>query len=258
MITRLFRKNLQNYGPFLVLLLFILGLWEMLARIGVLPPFILPGPLSIGTALVENSKILFGLHLPATLQEVLLGYVLSVTCGTLLGLGMHTWRPLEKALYPFIIISQTIPLIALSPVFIMWFGYTLWSKVAVVFLTAFFPVVVGAYDGLQQKNHAYEDLLRTMGASTRQILLKTRIPLALPSYFSGLKLSMVYCVIGATIGEWLGGSKGLGYFSRRMAGNLQSKEMFAAVVLLSAMGVGLFLIIAMIEKIIFKKRGFHK
>ncbi|OBZ14470.1 ABC transporter permease [Bacillus sp. FJAT-27264] len=258
MITRLFRKNLQNYGPFLLLLLFILGLWEMLARTGFLPPFILPGPLSIGTALYENRKILFGLHLPATLQEVLIGYALSVTCGTLLGLGMHTWRPLEKALYPFIIISQTIPLIALSPVFIMWFGYTLWSKVAVVFLTAFFPVVVGTYDGLQQKSPAYEDLLRTMGANTRQILLKTRIPLALPSFFSGLKLSMVYCVIGATIGEWLGGSKGLGYFSRRMAGNLQSKEMFAAVVLLSAMGVGLFLIITMIEKIIFKKRGFHK
>ncbi|MNN24161.1 putative aliphatic sulfonates transport permease protein SsuC [compost metagenome] len=140
----------------------------------------------------------------------------------------------------------------------MWFGYTLWSKVAVVFLTAFFPVVVGTYDGLHKRGEIYRELLLTLGATRWDILRKTQIPLALPSFFSGLKLSIVYCVIGATIGEWLGGSRGLGYFSRRMAGNLQSAEMFAAVFLLSALGVVLFLGVAGLEKYILKKRGIHR
>lgn len=249
-----FKKHLNNYGPFILLLLFILVIWESAVRIHLIPAFILPAPSSIGIALIEHRQLLRP-HLLATLQEILVGFVFSVICGALLGTGMFLFRPLEKAIYPFLIISQTIPLIALSPIFIMWFGYTLWSKVAVVFLTAFFPVVVSTYDGLRTSGQAYKDLLLTFGANRWQLLAKTQIPLALPSFFSGLKLSIVYCVIGATIGEWLGGSKGLGYFSRRMAGNMQSAEMFAAVFLLSALGVVLFLMIALLEPLFLKKRG---
>ncbi|KAA1191723.1 ABC transporter permease [Paenibacillus sp. B2(2019)] len=249
-----FKKYLNNYGPFILLLLFILVIWESAVRLHLIPAFILPAPSSIGIALIEHRQLLRP-HLLATLQEILVGFVLSVICGSLLGTGMFLFRPLEKAIYPFLIISQTIPLIALSPIFIMWFGYTLWSKVAVVFLTAFFPVVVSTYDGLRTSAQAYKDLLLTFGANRWQLLAKTQIPLALPSFFSGLKLSIVYCVIGATIGEWLGGSKGLGYFSRRMAGNMQSAEMFAAVFLLSALGVVLFLMIALLEPLFLKKRG---
>ncbi|WP_019911337.1 ABC transporter permease [Paenibacillus sp. HW567] len=252
------RKAFRNYGPFALLAVFTLVAWETAARLELIPSFILPAPSSIFMALVRQRGLLFGVHLPATLEEVLLGFGLSVSCGLLLGTGMHMFTPLEKALYPLLVISQTVPLIALSPIFIMWFGYTLWSKVAVVFLTAFFPVVVGTYDGLHKSGAIYRELLLTLGANRWQILQKTQIPPALPAFFSGLKLSIVYCVIGATIGEWLGGSKGLGYFSRRMAGNLQSAEMFAAVVLLSALGVTLFLSITLLERIILKKRGIYR
>ncbi|WP_410511491.1 ABC transporter permease [Paenibacillus sp. BR2-3] len=251
----LFRKWLWNYSASFLLFLFLLAAWETVVRAGWIPAFILPAPTSIWRALAENRKLLFGLHLPATLQEVLLGFILSVVLGSLLGTGMHMSRMVEKALYPFIIISQTIPLIALSPVFIFWFGYSLGGKVAVVFLTAFFPIVVGCYDGLRKGADRYRELLMTMGANRSQLLAKVQIPLALPSFFSGLKLAMVYCVIGATIGEWLGGSKGLGYFSRRMAGNLQSDDMFAAVFLLSALGLVLFMLLVLLENIILKKRG---
>ncbi|WP_440962113.1 ABC transporter permease [Paenibacillus nitricinens] len=249
-----FKKYVNNYVPFILLLLFILVIWESVVRLHLIPAFILPAPSSIGIALIEHRQLLRP-HLLATLQEICVGFVLSVICGALLGTGMYLFRPLEKAIYPFLIISQTIPLIALSPIFIMWFGYTLWSKVAVVFLTAFFPVVVSTYDGFRTSGQAYKDLLLTFGANRWQLLVKTQIPLALPSFFSGLKLSIVYSVIGATIGEWLGGSKGLGYFSRRMAGNLQSAEMFAAVFLLSALGIVLFLMIALLEPLFLKKRG---
>ncbi|MEK3877336.1 ABC transporter permease [Paenibacillus sp. FSL H8-0122] len=249
------RRLLQHYGPAALLALLTLAVWETVARLGLVPPFILPAPSAVWMALMEERHLLFGVHLPATLLEVLTGFALSVVCGSLLGIAMHLFRPLAKALYPLLIISQTVPLIALSPLFIMWFGYTLWSKVAVVFLTAFFPVVIGTYDGLSKNTDAYRELLLTYGANRWQILGKVGVPLALPSFFSGLKLSAVYCVIGATIGEWLGGSQGLGYFSRRMAGNLQSAKMFAAVVLLSLLGILLFLAVAALEKIILKKRG---
>ncbi|WP_379153042.1 ABC transporter permease [Paenibacillus sp. sgz5001063] len=249
---------MSDYVPFAVLVLVTLTGWESAARLKLIPAFILPAPTAIWAALVEQRLLLFGQHLPATLEEVLLGFVLSATCGMLLGTGMHMFTPLEKALYPLLVISQTVPLIALSPIFIMWFGYTMWSKVAVVFLTAFFPVVIGTFDGLRKSGAVYKELLLTLGATRWQILRKIQIPPALPSLFSGLKLSMVYCVIGATIGEWLGGSRGLGYFSRRMAGNLQSAEMFAAVFLLSALGIVLFLFIVLLEKIIVQKRGIHQ
>lgn len=255
MRAKLYKELLQKYGPFALLATVMLVAWEFVVRLGAVPDFILPAPSAIGVALLEHRKLLIGVHLLATLQEVLTGFLLSVLCGTLLGTGMFMFRPLEKALYPFLIISQTIPLIALSPIFIMWFGYTLWSKVAVVFLTAFFPVVVSTYDGLRSSGKGYSDLLLTMGANRWQVLAKTQAPLALPAFFSGLKLSVVYCVIGATIGEWLGGREGLGYFSRRMAGNLQSAEMFAAVILLSAMGILLFLAVALIEVVTLRRNG---
>ncbi|MCL6603691.1 MAG: ABC transporter permease [Paenibacillus sp.] len=251
----LFKRWLRQYGLSLLLFLILLISWESAVRVKWIPSFILPAPTSICNALIENRKLLFGLHLPATLQEVLVGFIISVILGSLLGTGMDMSSRLEKAFYPFIILSQTIPLIALSPIFIFWFGYSLAGKVAVVFLTAFFPIVVGSFDGLRKGAEGYRELLLTMGASRWQLLRKIQIPLALPSFFSGLKLSIVYCVIGATIGEWLGGSKGLGYFSRRMAANLQSDDMFAAVFLLSALGLGLFLILVLLEKIIFMKRG---
>ncbi|WP_025700561.1 ABC transporter permease, partial [Paenibacillus durus] len=160
----LFKEGSRRYGAFLLLLLLILAVWEAAVRLGYVPSFILPAPSSIWTALVENAGLLLGTHLPATLEEVAVGCLMSLAGGILLGIGMHLSKALEKALYPFIIISQTIPLIALSPIFIMWFGYSLWSKVAVVFLTAFFPVVVGVYDGLAKSGGAYKELLLTMGA----------------------------------------------------------------------------------------------
>jgi len=255
MIRTLFKRWRRDYALSSLILLFLLVGWEMVVRMEWIPSFILPPPTSIGKALIDDRKLLWGQHLPATLLEVLAGFSLSVVLGSLLGIGMHMSRRLEKAMYPFIITSQTIPLIALSPVFIFWFGYSLAGKVAVVFLTAFFPIVVGSFDGLRKGADGYSELLLTMGASRWQLLKKIQIPMALPSFFSGLKLSIVYSVIGATIGEWLGGSKGLGYFSRRMAGNLQSDDMFAAVFLLSAMGLVLFIILSLIEKILLRKRG---
>jgi putative hydroxymethylpyrimidine transport system permease protein len=203
---------------------------------------------------MENRQLLLEQHLPATLKEVLLGFILSLIGGVIIGVGMHFSRALEKVLYPFLVISQTVPLIAISPIFIMWFGYSIWSKIAVTILTAFFPIVVSTYDGLKTGGEEYRELLLTMGANRWQIFKKVQVPLALPAFFSGLKMSVVYCVVGATIGEWLGASEGLGYFSRRMSGNLQADAVFASIFLLSLMGIVLFLLIGLVEKQLLKNK----
>lgn len=242
-----------DYGLFLLVAILLVSIWQWVVVKGMVPSFILPSPTAIWGSLVENRELLLGEHLPATVKEVLIGFGISLAGGLLLGVGMHFSRTLEKVLYPFLVISQTIPLIALSPIFIMWFGYTIWSKIAVTILIAFFPIVVSTYDGLKVGGTEYRELLLTMGANRWTIFQKVQIPMALPSILSGLKMSVVYAVVGATIGEWLGASEGLGYFSRRMSGNLQADAVFAAIVLLSLLGIILFFIISLIEKFLLKK-----
>lgn len=249
-----FKKWTEDYGLFLLVVLLLLSIWEWSVRNGLIPAFILPSPSSIWKSLIENQQLLLQVHLPATLKEVLIGFGLSVLGGVLLGVGMHFFRALEKVLYPFLVISQTVPLIAISPIFIMWFGYSIWSKIAVTILTAFFPIVVSTYDGLKTGGEEYRELLLTMGANRWDIFKKVQVPMAMPVFLSGLKLSVVYCVVGATIGEWLGASEGLGYFSRRMSGNLQADAVFAAIFLLSLLGIILFLLIGLLEKQLLKNK----
>jgi putative hydroxymethylpyrimidine transport system permease protein len=248
------KKWTEDYGLFILVVVLLLSIWEWVVREGWIPSFILPSPSAIWESLLNNSQLLFGVHLPITLEEVIVGFALSVIGGVILGVGMHFSRPLEKILYPFLVISQTIPLIAISPIFIMWFGYSIWSKIAVTILTAFFPIVVSTYDGLKSGGDEYRELLLTMGANRWELFKKIQVPLALPIFLSGLKMSVVYCVVGATVGEWLGASEGLGFFSRRMSGNLQADAVFAAVFLLSLMGIVLFLLISLLEKQLLKNR----
>lgn len=248
------RKWTGDYGLFLLVVVLLLSVWEWIVQKGMIPSFILPAPTSIWKSLVENKQLLFEVHLPATLKEVLIGFGISLIGGVILGVGMHFSRALEKILYPFLVISQTVPLIAISPIFIMWFGYSIWSKIAVTILTAFFPIVVSTYDGLKRGGEEYRELLMTMGANRWDTFMKVQIPMALPVFLSGLKMAVVYCVVGATIGEWLGASEGLGYFSRRMSGNLQADALFAAIFLLSLLGIVLFILISIVEKIVLKNK----
>lgn len=229
----------------------LLGLgatWELYARLAAVPHYILPAPTVIAAAIWEYRELLFLTHLPVTLLEVLTGFALSLLLGAGLGTAMHLWPPVARALYPLVVASQTIPLIAISPVFLWWFGYTLAQKVAVVVLISFFPVAVGTYDGLRSADPEQLDLLRSMGAGRWQILRLVQIPSALPHFFAGVKVAAAVSVIGATIGEWLGGDAGLGIFGRRMASSLKTPALFASVVILSLLGIALFLAVGWVER----------
>lgn len=233
---------------FIVSIGLFLGGWEAVCRLFAIPAFILPPPSTVLQALWELRETLIGLHLWATLLEVLIGLSLSIVFAVLLAFAMHMSRTVEQLVYPYIVISQTIPIIALSPVFILWFGYDLSGKIAVTILFTFFPIVVSTYDGLRATDQEMVNLLRTMGASRRQIFAKLQLPSSLPYFFSGLKVAATYSVSGATIGEWLGASEGLGYFGRRASGNFQADALFASVLLLSLLGMFLFWAAGRIER----------
>lgn len=234
-------------APALTLLSFAL-IWELYARLAAVPHYILPAPTVIGGAIWEYRELLFLTHLPVTLLEVLIGFGLSLLLGAALGTAMHLWAPVARALYPLVVASQTIPLIAISPVFLWWFGYTLAQKVAVVVLFSFFPVAVGTYDGLRGAEPEQLDLLRSMGAGRWQLLRLVQIPSALPHFLAGVKVAATVSVIGATIGEWLGGDAGLGIFGRRMTSSLKTPALFASVVILSLIGIALFLTVSWVER----------
>ncbi|MEH7344959.1 ABC transporter permease [Bacillus sp. JJ1532] len=243
---------IQTYSLFLLFFMTILLLLEWLVQSEFIPAFIIPAPTRVILSIFENWKPLLLEHLPATMIEFLIGFLLAVMGGIVLAAGMFFFKTLEKMLYPAVLISQMIPIIALSPIFVLWFGYTIWSKVAVTILISFFPIVVGTYDGLKSSDQEYSELLRSMGANRWQIFLKLNTPMALPSFFSGLKLAIVYALVGATIGEWLGASEGLGYYSRRMSGNLNAEGVFAAITILTLLGILLFAIVKAAENYILK------
>lgn len=247
----------KKTSPFwfaLSILLFLL-LWEGVCRLFAVPPFILPPPTKVLQSLWEQRDLLIGRHLWVTLYEVLLGLAVSIVFAIGLSVWMTFSRLVERMVYPYLVISQTIPIIALSPVFILWFGYDLSGKIAVTILFTFFPIVVSTFDGLRAADPDYINLLRTMGAGKWQIFTKLQLPTSLPFFFSGLKVAATYSVSGATIGEWLGASEGLGYFGRRASGNFQAPALFASVLLLSVLGFLLFWLVSVLEKRFIRTRN---
>lgn len=242
------KQWLTNYRLFFIFIIVVLVIVEVLVRVKVVPSFIIPAPTAVAEVIRENWRLLLGEHLAATMLEFIIGFAIAVVGGIALAVGMFFSKTVERIVYPSVVISQMVPIIALSPIFVLWFGYSIWSKVAVTILICFFPIVVGTYDGLKSCDKAYIDLLRSMGATRWQLFKKLHIPMALPSFFSGFKLAIVFALVGATIGEWLGASKGLGYYSRRMSGNLNADGVFAAIFLLTIVGILLFGIASWLEK----------
>ncbi|GAA4707139.1 ABC transporter permease [Brevibacillus fulvus] len=238
----------QNIVWFTLSIVLFLVVWEAVCRLLQMPAFILPPPSSVLAALWQQRELLFGLHLWVTLREVLLGLAVSILVALVLTFLMNFSRTVERLVYPYLVISQTIPIIALSPVFILWFGYDLSGKIAVTILFTFFPIVVSAFDGIRSADRQMVQLLKTMGANRWQVFVKLQVPSSLPQFFSGLKVAATYSVSGATIGEWLGASAGLGYFGRRASGNFQAPALFASVLLLSFLGIMLFWLAGLLEK----------
>ncbi len=237
------KKNM----PALALGIFLVLLWQFIAM-GIDAAYILPSPLQIIVKLWQLKEILLLVHLPATMGVTFLGLLISVVLGVFLSVIMDSNKNIENALYPIIIASQTIPTTAIAPLFVLWFGYSIWSKVLVTILITFFPIAITVYDGLKSTKREMEELLITYGANKKDIFIKLKFPTALPYFFSAIKMAIPMSIIGAAIAEWLGAQSGLGYFSKRMMTQLDGAGVFAPVVLLSFVAMISVAIINMIEK----------
>lgn len=173
---------------------------------------------------------------------------ISIVLGLGLAVLMDANDTARRALYPLIIASQTIPTTALAPLFVLWFGYSIWGKVLVTVLITFFPITITVFDGFQSVKTEMEELLFTFGASSAQIFWKLKVPAVLPYFFSAIKMAVPLSIIGAAIGEWLGAQSGLGYFSRRMMTQLDGAGVFAPILLLSVVAMIFVWLVTLLEK----------
>lgn len=223
---------MKKYLPSGMVAFFLFLLWQGIAMV-LDAAYILPSPVQILVRLYELRQPLFLVHLPATMAVTIMGLFISVLLGLSLAVAMD-WNPkIQSALYPIVIASQTIPTTAIAPLFVLWFGYSIWSKVLVTVLITFFPITITVYDGFQSTKREMEELLLTYGASKWEIFQKLKLPSALPYFFSAIKMAIPLSMIGAAIAEWLGAQSGLGYFSKRMMTQLDGAGVFAPIVLLS-------------------------
>jgi ABC-type nitrate/sulfonate/bicarbonate transport system permease component len=233
--------------PPVLLILAIIVLWQGAVMIFSIPKWLLPSPYDIVLALIGTASII-GPHMRQTIIETGLGLLASLIFGVGFAVLVDFSEVIKKALYPLLVASQTIPIIAIAPLLIIWFGYGIMPKIIVVALICFFPITVNMADGLRSADPDLILLLKSMGASRFQIFSKIRLPGSLPSFFSGLKVAITYSVIAAIIGEWVGASKGLGIFMIRSAHSFFTDRVFAAILITSLLSILMFLFVEIIER----------
>ena len=232
--------------PFLMVVMLIV-LWDVFIRIFKVPPYLVPNPLSVAKTLVAEWPMLLRETMP-TLYATLGGFALSALIGVPIAMSIAYSRVVESFVYPLLVFSQSVPKVAIAPLFVVWFGFGIVPKVIAAFLLGFSPVVVATVQGFKSVEGDVIDLARSMGANPWKIFLKFRLPHALPSIFSGLKVSVTLAVVGAVVGEFVGSNSGLGYVLQKANGTFDLPLMFAALVILSMIGVLLFLVLEVIER----------
>jgi len=233
--------------PPALLILAIIIFWQGAVIIFKIPKWLLPSPYDIVLALIGTAGIM-GPHVQQTVIETGLGLIASLIFGIGFAVLVDFSEVLKKAIYPILVASQTIPIIAIAPLLIIWFGYGILPKIIVVALVCFFPITVNMTDGLHSADSDLILLLKSMGASRLQIFFKVRLPGSLPSFFSGLKIAITYSVIAAVIGEWIGASRGLGIFMVRSAHSFFTDRVFAAMLVTSLLSILMFLAVEIIER----------
>lgn len=239
-------ENIVNrISPVLTFLL-LLVVWELGVRLGDIPPYILAAPSQVVATLVERADILW-FHTSVTIYEALLGFSLSVAIGFLIAFLLHSMKWLNRAVYPLLIVSQTIPLIVLAVLFTIWFGFGLLPKILVVILVCFFPIVISLVKGLAAVDPDQINLFRSMGASRASTFKMVNLPAAMPSFFSGLRISATYSIMAAVIAEWLGSSRGLGYYMTLQQKSFAIDQVLAAVVVICLLSLLLVKLVDLTE-----------
>jgi ABC-type nitrate/sulfonate/bicarbonate transport system permease component len=223
-------------------------LWQAYVAISGVRESIFPSPLEVGRALVRDRSVLLSGGW-STLSEILLGFAAAIVVGVSLAVAVSSSRLIERALYPWLVVTQMIPVPAIAPVVVLWTGFDLRPRVIVIALVSFFPIAVNTIDGLRATDAELVGLLRTLGAGRRQLFRVARLPAALPYLFSGLRVSAALAVIGAVFAEWVGSSGGLGYLILTYSSQTETPDVFASIVVLAVIGVALFAAVGIAERL---------
>ncbi|WKS99534.1 ABC transporter permease [Gallibacterium salpingitidis] len=234
-------RYLSSLFKALLLSCSLLLLWQAAIVLFDLPHYMLPKPLEVMTKLHSHAELLWN-HSQITLLEILLGLILGFILGLFSALLLSLSRWLSSLLLPLLIISQAIPVFAIAPLLVLWFGYGMASKIAMTILIIYFPVTAACYDGLRNTPKTWLELAKTMNATPLQLLFRVRLPAALPSLALGLRIAVTIAPIGAVIGEWVGSNQGLGYLMLQANAHMQVDLMFAALFVLMLMTLLFFFV----------------
>jgi NitT/TauT family transport system permease protein len=241
------RGALSRFVPALGLFVAVLIVWEAVSRMFRLPEFVLPAPTAILAVLIAHQRDL-GYAAYVTAREVLYGFLFSAVIGAAVALVTARFTAFGRALYPLVVLFQTVPKVALAPLFILWFGFDLAPKVVLIVVIAFFPVAINMMVGLQNVDPNLIALMRSVGASRNEILMRIQVPNSLPYLMAGLKVAVTLAVIGAIVGEFAGAQAGLGYMIQFASTQMQTSLVFAALVEVSVLGLLFYYVIEWIER----------
>jgi putative hydroxymethylpyrimidine transport system permease protein len=239
----------------LILIAGLLVLWQALVSLTAVPHYILPGPWPVAVAIATHLPVLAG-HLGTTLAEILLGLVLGTVLGSSAALAMILSPLLKRWMLPVLVVSQAIPVFAMAPILVLWLGYGMASKVGMAVLIIFFPVASSFFSDMRRTDADLLELARIMNARPLKVLTGVIIPSALPAFASGLRVATAVAPIGAVVGEWVGSSRGLGFYMLHANARMQIDLMFAALTLLAAASLTLyFLVDRMLDRLVFWQPG---
>jgi ABC-type nitrate/sulfonate/bicarbonate transport system permease component len=233
------------------------GLWQGYILITGVSPLLLPSPGQVFGFVVSHPMV-FIRNAGTTIAAILTGFCVGSAIGLGLGILMSRFRIFHSGLYPWLVASQMVPVAAIAPILVLWFGFTMVPKVIVVALICFFPVAVNTVDGLRSVDREMIRMMRTFGATPWKILKTISIPTALPSVFSGLRVAIALSVVAAVFGEWVGSNSGLGYLMLSYNNRMNTIGLFASVAVLSLVGIILFFIVGMVERLVLPWKRIHE
>ncbi len=249
--------NIINKIAPAIAMLLIFAAWFFVSEGGLIAEFMLPSPISVMKAIYENFGILMQ-NAWITVEESIIGLMAGVAVSFVVATLMDRFSILYKAFYPILIITQTIPTIAIAPMLVLWMGFGMAPKITMVVITTFFPVTVGLLDGYKSTDHDKINLMRSMGAGRLAIFKHLKISSAMPGFFSGLKVSASYAVVSALVAEWMGGFEGLGVYMTRAKKAYAFDKMFAVIIIICVVSLLLILVVSMIEKSVLRYKSSGK
>lgn len=247
-------RRLWNAVPPIILVAILIVLWQVVVIVFKIPNFLVPLPTAVGRALVTNWNMLIQ-NMYVTVQEILIGFVVGVAIGFALALLVVSSRLVGRMLSPLITVAQVIPKVALAPIFLIWFGYGMLSKIVITVVICFFPVVLNSIKGFTTVDQDLLDLLKSLAASRKQVFLKAQLPNSLPYFMAALKISMTFAIIGAVVGEWIGASHGIGYVMLVASSDFENPLLYAAIIVISVVGVILVAVVDLAESLLMKGKS---